>query len=227
MELRKPKTSQHDCQIISHQHLGVFGCLAFATTSAQGSKKFDPRSNPSIFIGYPFGTKGYKFLDLNTYTTFVSCNVIFRETIFPLHSKTTSLMPNPLPFVFTKLLPDSISYPPPHIPTTSTSSPVLIFPTHPLSPTSPISSTPSVLLPHLCYNLYQLLLLLLVALPGLDMHLSFSKISIVNRPCVTPLLQLTLLQPTHLQVVLFLFLLFLTINFLLLYELHYLCFLSF
>lgn len=74
---------------LSYHHLRIFWCLAFATTLTHGCKKFDPRSTPSIFIGYPYGTKGYKLLDLHTYTPFISRHVVFHETTFPLHTPTS------------------------------------------------------------------------------------------------------------------------------------------
>ncbi|KAH0754817.1 hypothetical protein KY290_025087 [Solanum tuberosum] len=45
--------------------------------------KFEPRTQPHIFIGYPFGTKGYKVLDLATKKIHVSRDVQFYENIFP------------------------------------------------------------------------------------------------------------------------------------------------
>ena len=36
-------------------------------------------------LGNPFGTKGYRLLDLKTHHIFVSRDVIFHETIFPFH----------------------------------------------------------------------------------------------------------------------------------------------
>jgi len=44
--------------------------------------KFDHRSIPSIFIGYPHGIKGYKLLNLTTKSVFISRNVVFHEHIF-------------------------------------------------------------------------------------------------------------------------------------------------
>lgn len=56
-----------------------------------------------VFLGYPYGKKGYKFYDLGTYEIFLSRDVQFHEHVFPFktHSSTdisstpTSSMVNP------------------------------------------------------------------------------------------------------------------------------------
>ena len=67
----------------NYTHLKVFGCLAFATIIVNERHKFDPRGKRCVFIGYPFGVKGYTLLDLETKKTFISRNVIFYENVFP------------------------------------------------------------------------------------------------------------------------------------------------
>jgi len=66
-------------------HLRVFGCLTYAT-NVRISHKFDQRSIPSIFIGYPVGQKAYKLFDLSNKNFFTSRDVRFHETIFPYAS---------------------------------------------------------------------------------------------------------------------------------------------
>jgi hypothetical protein len=86
----------------SFSHLRVFGCLAYAT-NVRVSHKFDHRSIPSLFIGYPVGQKAYKLFDLSTSKIFTSRDVKFHETSFPYASvqpiSPSPTVPGPIPLV--------------------------------------------------------------------------------------------------------------------------------
>ena len=65
----------------TYSHLRSFECLCFPTLKTY-KDKFDPRSTPHIFVGYPCNTKGYKVLDLSTKKIHISRDATFHENAF-------------------------------------------------------------------------------------------------------------------------------------------------
>jgi len=97
----------------TYAHLRVFGSLCFASTLSRQRKKFESHDRISVFLGYPFGIKGYKLLDLQSNTIFISRDVTFHESTFPFHSlpHLSTNASNSTTCVFTKPLPDTLDFP--------------------------------------------------------------------------------------------------------------------
>ncbi|KAH9625378.1 hypothetical protein KSS87_011449, partial [Heliosperma pusillum] len=66
-----------------YDELRVIGSLCFASMPLTNKDKFAKRGRKCVFIGYPFGQKGYKLYDLDTHTCFTSRDVVFKEGVFP------------------------------------------------------------------------------------------------------------------------------------------------
>ena len=67
----------------SYNEMKVFGVLCFAQNNPRTKDKFESRSRKCVFIGYPFGKKGWKVYDLETREIFISRDVVFDEGVFP------------------------------------------------------------------------------------------------------------------------------------------------
>lgn len=66
-----------------YSNLRVFGSLCYAHNKPRVKDKFKERSRKSVFIGYPYGKKGWRLYDLKTREVFVSRDVHFCEDTFP------------------------------------------------------------------------------------------------------------------------------------------------
>lgn len=66
----------------NYSNLEPFRCLCFASTLSANRDKLAPRAVTGVFLGYPFGKKGYKVLNLQTNQLFVTRHVKFHEMIF-------------------------------------------------------------------------------------------------------------------------------------------------
>ncbi|CAJ2632240.1 unnamed protein product [Trifolium pratense] len=71
----------------SYANVRVFGCLSYAHNRGHGGDKFASRSKRSIFVGYPYGKKGWRMYDLESGKIFVSRDVTFIEHEFPYVGK--------------------------------------------------------------------------------------------------------------------------------------------
>ena len=67
----------------SYEHLRVFGSLCYAHNQGTKGDKFASRSRRCVFVGYPYGKKGWSLYDLETQTFFISRDVVFSEHEFP------------------------------------------------------------------------------------------------------------------------------------------------
>ncbi|PKI71938.1 hypothetical protein CRG98_007666 [Punica granatum] len=71
------------CKKIGLSTYSCFGCLCYAHHNPRVKDKFGPRSRKCIFIGYPFGKKGWRVYDLESHETFISRDMHFNEADFP------------------------------------------------------------------------------------------------------------------------------------------------
>ncbi|XP_050896672.1 uncharacterized protein LOC127103459 [Lathyrus oleraceus] len=76
-------------QQLEYEHLKIIGSLCYAHNQRRDGDKFASRSKKCMFIGYPYGKKGWKLFDSETENIFVSRDVEFIETEFPFVVATT------------------------------------------------------------------------------------------------------------------------------------------
>ncbi|KAJ4751619.1 Retroelement pol polyprotein-like [Rhynchospora pubera] len=67
----------------TYAQVRVFGCLCYISNKPHTSDKFEARSKKCIFVGYPFGKKGWRVFDMETSNFIVSRDVKFCEDVFP------------------------------------------------------------------------------------------------------------------------------------------------
>ncbi|XP_057520839.1 uncharacterized protein LOC130801095 [Amaranthus tricolor] len=78
----------------SYDTIRTFGCLFFAQNQKTNGDKFASRSRKCVFMGYPFGQKGWKLFDLDSKQFFVSRDVKLFEDVFPfLDPDATNITP--------------------------------------------------------------------------------------------------------------------------------------
>jgi hypothetical protein len=69
--------------------LRMFGCACWPNLQPYNRHKLEFRSKQCAFLGYSNLHKGYKCLDISTGRLYISCDIVFDESVFPfatLHS---------------------------------------------------------------------------------------------------------------------------------------------
>jgi len=70
-------------KVPSYADLKTFGCLCFAHNLQRHKDKFGARGRKCVFVGYPFGKRGWRLYDLENEEFFTSRDVVFDKSVFP------------------------------------------------------------------------------------------------------------------------------------------------
>ena len=73
--------------------LRIFGSACYVHWITRSKDKFEERSRLCIFVGYPFGKKGWRVFDIERNEFLLSRDVVFREDVFPFSDNTISSTP--------------------------------------------------------------------------------------------------------------------------------------
>lgn len=69
---------------LEHTSLRTFGCAVWPNLRAYNTRKLQFRSKRCVFVGYSNTHKGFKCLDPSEGRIYISRDVVFDETVFPL-----------------------------------------------------------------------------------------------------------------------------------------------
>ena len=70
-------------EIPNYSKLHIFGYLCFPFLHPYNNHKLEPRSRPCIFLRYSLTQSAYKCFDPSKNRIFLSCHMVFDETVFP------------------------------------------------------------------------------------------------------------------------------------------------
>ena len=84
----------------SYDQLRVFGSSCYTHRQSRDKDKFGHRSRFCVFVGYPFGKKGWKVYDLEKEEFLVSRDVVFQENVFPFAEKSNPVENPPMASCF-------------------------------------------------------------------------------------------------------------------------------
>ena len=82
-----------------YNHLRVFGSLCYTHLRSRDKDKFGSRSRKCIFVGYPFGQKGWKVYDVDKKEFLISRDVVFYEDKFPWAHLSEALSVQSVPLI--------------------------------------------------------------------------------------------------------------------------------